>query len=152
MLDNGEVLISVGSDHNDRTLEVMWSEKLGKIYDSAKSKQMCPAVVANDAWRYEDVKDHWDILNLRSYATVSGRRIKYQDFKLSVLVDLEYHFRRSPWLRKDGTILFGGSYNMLTQVSPDVYPPDFHFEVYDSFLNRTISHSYTIRSLEGQVS
>ena len=67
IMDRGEVLISVGSDHVDRTIEIMWTDALGKVYDSAKSKQMAPAVVARDAWRYEDVKDHWDQLNLKTY-------------------------------------------------------------------------------------
>ncbi len=70
-----EVFISVGSDHNDRSLEALWTEALGKVYDSAKTKQMVPAVVAKDAWKYEDVKDHWDRLNLRSHITLNGKKI-----------------------------------------------------------------------------
>lgn len=159
IVDRGEVLISVGSDHNDRTLVCMWADALGKIYDTAKCKQMVPAVVAKDALRYEDIKDHWDRLNLRSYVTVSGKRIPYQNFTLSSLVDLEYHFRTNPWLKEDGVVLFGGSLSALPTVPPNVYqfqpsikglvfPPDFHFEVHDPVCNRTISHSYTIQCLE----
>ena len=150
IVDKSEVLISVGSDHNDRSLGTMWTKALGKVYDTAKSKQMVPAVVAKDAWRYEDVKDHWDKLNLRSYVTVSGRRTPYQNFTLSALVDLEYHFKTNPWLKEDGVVLFGGSGGGLSTVPRNVFPPDFHFEVYDPVLNRTISHSYTIRWLEEQ--
>jgi len=159
IVDKGEVLISVGSDHNDRTLGTMWTEALGKIYDTAKSKQMVPAVVARDAWKYEDVKDHWDRLNLRSYVTVSGGGMPYQNFALSDLVDLEYHFRTNPWLKEDGVVLFGGTSKTLPTVPPNVYqfqpsikglifPRDFHFEVYDPRLDRKISHSYRIQCLE----
>jgi len=150
IVDEDEVLISVGSDHNDRSLGIMWTEALGKVYDTAKSKQMVPAVVAGDAWEYEDVKGHWDRLNLRSYVTVSGKRLPYQDFTLAVLVDLEYHFRTNPWLKEDGVILFGGSSSALSTVPRNLFPPDFHFEVYDPVLNRAISHSYTIQWLEEQ--
>lgn len=156
----GEVLISVGSDHNDRSLETMWTEALDKIYDTAKSKQMAPAVMAKDAWKYEDILDHWDRLSMRSYVTVSGKKIPYQNFTLSVLVDLEYHFKVNSWLKENGVILFGGSWGALSTVPDDVYkfqssikglifPQDFHFEVFDPVLKRSISHSYTVRSLEG---
>lgn len=155
----GEILISVGSDHNDRSLETMWTAALGKIYDTAKSKQMVPAVIAKDAWKYEDVVDHWDRLNMKSYVTVSDKKIPYQNFTLSVLVDLEYHFKINPWLKENGTILFGGSWSALSTVPDNIYkfqssikglifPQGFHFEIFDPVLKRSISHSYTIRSLE----
>lgn len=151
IVDRGGVLISVGSDHNDRSLLSMWTESLGKIFDTDKSKQMCPAVVAKDAWLYEDVRDHWDSLNLRSYVTLSKERIPYQNFTLSDLVEIGYHFRTNPGLKKEGVVLFGGSSGVLPTVPPEVcrkyFPPDFHFEVHDPVLNRTISHSYLIRCI-----
>lgn len=163
IMDKGAVLISVGSDHNDRSVGInIWSDALGRVYDSAKSKQMVPAVVARDAWRYEHVRDHWDDLHLKSYVTVSGARIPYQDFRLRDLVDLEYHFRSEPWIKEDGVVLLGGSTGILPSVPSNVYqfqpsleglpglifPPDFHFEVHDPVLNRTISHSYRIMAIE----
>ena len=77
IVDSDEVLVSVGSDHNDRTIETMWADALGKVYDTAKQKQMVPTVVARDASKYEEIRDHWDRLNLRSYVTVSGKKIPY---------------------------------------------------------------------------
>ncbi len=159
IMDAGEIFISVGSDHNDRTLDMMWTEALGRVFDTAKAKQMAPAVVAKEAWRYEDVKDYWDQLNLRSYVTVSGEEIPYQNFALSELVDLEYHFKNQPELRDDGVVLFGGSRPALQSVPPNVYhfqssfkdlifPTAFRFEVHDPTLNRKISHKYTAISVE----
>jgi hypothetical protein len=160
IMDRGEVLISVGSDHVDRTIEIMWTDALGKVYDSAKSKQMAPAVVARDAWRYEDVKDHWDQLNPKSHVIVDGRKIAYQDFTVAKLMDLEYHFKALPWLREDGVVLFCGSSTTLASVPPDVYrvyqrpspnlkfPSGFEFELHDPILQRVISHSYEILSVE----
>jgi hypothetical protein len=155
----GEIFVSVGSDHNDRTLYRLWTQALGKVGDTAKSKQMCPAVVASSAWRYADVKDHWDILNLKSFVTVGGAKIPFQDFRLTDLVDLEYHLRTNPSLREDGTVLFGGSSEMLPNVPSNIYkgqallqglifPRDFAFELVDPVLQRKISHSYVIASLE----
>lgn len=159
IFDGGEIFISVGSDHNDRTLLYLWTEALGKVYDTAKSKQMCPAVVARCAWRYEDVKDHWDELNLRSFVSVNGSQIPFQDFKLAELVDLEYHLRTDPSLKSDGTILFGGSSGALSSVPSNIFsgqsslrgvtfPPDFLAELDDPVLGRKISHLYKISSIE----
>jgi hypothetical protein len=159
IVEDGEVLVSVGSDHNDRTLVSLWTEALGKVYDTAKSKQMVPSVVARDAWRYEEIIDHWDQLILRSHVTVAGLRIVYQDFPLANLVDPQYHFRSSPELREDGNVLFGGSSDAAPGVPSGVYQfqgsikdltfaPDFHFEIYDPVLKRKISHGYDIVSLE----
>ncbi len=44
MVHQGEIFISAGSDHNDRTMEELWTSKLGKVFDTAKSKQMVPGV------------------------------------------------------------------------------------------------------------
>ncbi len=160
IMDRGDVLISVGSDHVDRTIEIMWTDALGKVYDSAKSKQLAPAVVAKEAWRYEDVKDHWDQLNPKSQIIVDGRRIPYQDFTLAQLLDLEYHFTALPWLRDDGVVLFCGSSLTLPSVPDDVYrvyqrpspslkfPSVFEFELHDPILHRAISHSYEVSSIE----
>lgn len=160
IVDRRDVLISVGSDHVDRTVEIMWTDALGKVYDSAKSKQMAPAVVAKDAWRYEDVKPHWDQLNVKCYVIVDGRKIPYQDFSMSTLVDLEYHFKTVPWLKEDGVVLFCGSARTLPTVPPDIYqvyqrpnpnlkfPSKFELELHDPALKRTITHYYDVLPIE----
>ena len=150
IIDKGEVLISVGSDHDDVSLETMWTETLGKVYDSAKTKQMCPSVIASDAWLYADIRDHWNELGLRSWVTLEGERALYQDFVLGRLMDLEYHFQSSPWLREDGVVFFGGSAVSLPDMPSNAHAPDFHLEAHDPVLNRTISHSYEVRCLDPQ--
>jgi hypothetical protein len=161
IFDQEDVLITVGSDHNDRSL-VEITTPLGKIHDSAKSKQMVSAVVAAQTWKYEDIKGHWDDLILRSYVNVSGERTAYQDYCLRELLDLDYYFDKHAWLNQDGTIFFGGTSGTLPSV-PDniftleapvnkmkelIFPNNFEFQIHDPILDRTISHSYSIRSLE----
>jgi hypothetical protein len=161
IFDGADVFVSVGSDHGDRTIETMWTDALGKVYDTAKIKQMCPCVVAKDAWLYGDVKDHWDRLRLKSYITLSGRRTAYQDSDVSALLDLEFHLKNNPWLRKSGTVLFCGTVDTLKELPPEVYqfqqhcqglvfPTDFYFELHDPVLNRSISHVYRVSSVEPQ--
>ncbi len=155
----GDLFVSVGSDHNDRSLEELWTVMLGKVYDTAKSKQMVPAVVAREAWPYEDIKGHWDDIVLKSFITESGHKIPYQEFRLGELLDLDYYLDRCSWLKEDGSILLGGSGDILPSVPQNVYqgqsslqevtfPSDFHFEIFDPVLERTIAHSYKVSSLE----
>jgi hypothetical protein len=159
IFDGADILVSVGSDHGDRTIETMWTDALGKVYDTAKIKQMCPCVVANNAWLYEDVKDHWNRLRLKSYVTLSGRKTTYQDSDVSALLDLEFHLKNNPWLRKSGTVLFCGTVDTIKELPPEVYqfqqhcqglvfPTDFYFELHDPVLNRSISHGYGVTSVE----
>ncbi|MAE61255.1 MAG: hypothetical protein CMJ49_07845 [Planctomycetaceae bacterium] len=155
----GELFISVGSDHNDRSIDQMWTEMLGKVSDTAKSKQMAPAVVATTAWRYEDIKAHWDGIALNSYVTIDDRRVAYQAFTLGDLLDLEYYLALGDWLSADGSVLFGGSNHLLPTIPSHVFqmqrsaegvvfPDDFQFEMIDSILSRRIEHAYTIHALE----
>ena len=155
----GSIYVSVGSDHNDRSLNELWTSMLGKISDTAKTKQMVPAVVARDAWLYGDVKDHWDEIVLKSFVTASGRRVPYQEFKLGDLLDLEYYVESASWFQGDGSVLLGGSGGMVPDMPDHIYqgqvrfegvtfPGDFHFEMLDPVLNRSLSHGYDVVSLE----
>ena len=64
------MLIGVGSDHTDREVET---------YSVPVSKQMCVKPVSKDVWRYDEVKDHFDDLLLRAWATENGEKKLYQD-------------------------------------------------------------------------
>jgi hypothetical protein len=51
--------VAVGSDHTDRTAETV---------GVTLSKQLCAKPVASAAWRYDEVRPHWERLILRSWA------------------------------------------------------------------------------------
>ncbi len=51
-----DLWLTVGSDHTDRSAET---------YSVAPSKQLCPKVIANQAWRISEIKDHADQVLLR---------------------------------------------------------------------------------------
>jgi hypothetical protein len=161
IIDKDEILVSVGSDHNDRSLESLCGKDLGKVYDSVKSKQMAPAIVAKEAWRYDDLKEHWDELKLKSFITILGKRITYQDFTLDKLLNPTYYFSRVGIEKEDGLFLFGGTHPALQSVPSNVYrfqpsinglifPQDFNFEIQDQKNKRKISHSYTVKHIEEQ--
>ena len=69
LFDQDKVYVGVGSDHTDRKLEQ---------HNILAAKQMCANVISAEVWRYEEVKDHWDDLILRSWVEKDGQRQLYQ--------------------------------------------------------------------------
>jgi hypothetical protein len=154
-----KLYLTVGSDHNDRSLEIMWTEMLGKVHDTAKSKQMVPAVLASEAWLYDEVKNHWDNIIISSSVTVSNKLVLYQRYPLSELLNIEYYTDKENWILEEGSVLLGGSGPLVNSVPNNVYkgqthldgvtfPVDFHIEISDPVLDRSISHQYDVISLE----
>ena len=66
---NNEWWLTVGSDHTDRKVET---------YSVAVSKQMCPKPIATAAWRWSDVVDYQDEIELHSRILENGTWIPYQ--------------------------------------------------------------------------
>ena len=73
---DGEMYVSIASDHTDRKLET---------YSVALSKQVCVKPVARAAWPLADVAGHWDELVIRSYIVENGERVLYQEGLLASL-------------------------------------------------------------------
>jgi hypothetical protein len=72
----GEILLGAGSDHTDRK-----AESAGITL----AKQMCAKVVAADVWSLRDVEGHWDELIIRSWATIGGERVLYQEGEVTAM-------------------------------------------------------------------
>lgn len=72
----GRLWLGVGSDHTDRRVEA-WSIPV--------AKQACAKPIAPAIWPLDEVAGDWDRLELRAWATVSGRRTLYQDGTLAEL-------------------------------------------------------------------
>ncbi len=60
--------VTVGSDHTDRKAETI---------GVSLSKQLCAKPIAAQAWRYDEVKPHWDRLVLRSWIFEQRNRTLY---------------------------------------------------------------------------
>lgn len=131
------LLIGIGSDHTDRELEAA---------SVARSKQVCPKPVGDTLWRFDDVREHWDALELRSYATVGSVRRRYQAGPVAKMLDpraLLYKFGSGPSL-PPGTAMFCGT----LPVEGDIAPAErFEVELVDTVRGRTLRHEYTARVL-----
>ena len=134
---DGAFLVGLGSDHTDREVE-----KSGVTI----SKQMCPKPVAATLWRYDEVKDHWDDLVLRSHAVDRGERTLYQEGPVTTMRDpmeLVAGYAGSQAARP-GLAMFCGTLAVHGGVRP---MERFEIELEDPVLGRRITHAYGITEL-----
>ena len=132
----GALWVGTGSDHTDREVEA---------YGVSVSKQMCEKPIAPMFWRFEDVAAHWDRLMLRSYATIGGSRVLYQEGSVATMrhpEDLLARFARDGL--SDGTLMFCGTLSVHGGLRP---AERFEFELEDPVKGRTIQHGYDVVSL-----
>ena len=131
-----ETYVAAGSDHTDREIE----------RDSIPvSKLVCPNVVSPDVWRLDEVVDHWDAIELRSWTERDGERIRYQDASVDrikppgELLDLVEERLRAPLA---GTAVFSGSVATLTDEL--ICGDRFEVELYDPELDRSLTAAYDV--------
>lgn len=136
LLTSDAMYVTVGSDHTDRELET---------FNVEKSKQACPKIIAEQAWLYEDVRDHWDEIILRSYATKGGERALYQEARLDVLIDPDTLLGlEGGKYRREGAVVFSGTIPTMRGI---IYADRFEMEMQDPKLSPSISHGYSINVL-----
>lgn len=129
--------LGVGSDHTDRQAETM---------GIALSKQLCGKVVGRGLWRLEEVAAHWEQLIIRSYATIEGARVLYQEGRLAAMrhpADLLERLDGSAALRP-GAAMFCGTVGAIGGIRPAAR---FEMELVDPVRGRTLSHGYNIVAL-----
>lgn len=133
----GELLVSLTSDHTDRGLETA---------SVALSKQVCTKPVGSEAWRFQDVAAHWDQLMIESYITEDGKRVQYQSGPLSALLhpmDLIARYVKSEKLPA-GVAMSCGTVGTQGAIRPAAR---FEMSLIDPVLNRSLTHRYDIETL-----
>jgi hypothetical protein len=134
---NGRIFVGVGSDHTDRKVET---------YNITVSKQMCDKPLAPEVWDFAEIADHWDQILLRSFATIDGARVLYQEGTLNGMLPVEDLITGGfgDAALADGCVLFGGTFAALGGIHP---ASRFDFEIEDPVLKRSIRHGYDVVSL-----
>jgi hypothetical protein len=122
--------VTVGSDHTDRKAETV---------GVTLSKQLCAKPVSQNAWRYDEVKPHWERLMLRSWT--DGEL--YQEGPVTAIRSPEDLMKRYGGL-KVGYAMFGGT---LAAIGGIRGGERFKMELEDPVLRRKLSHEYRIRVL-----
>ncbi len=136
-VDAGELFVGVGSDHTDRTLET---------HSVALSKQICAKPVGRTAWRFSDVRDHWDEIVLRSWITDEAGEHLYQEGAAGSLRSPEELVRSylgdAPL--PQGLCMSCGTVPVIGGIRPAA---SMRIELFDERLGRRIDHCYAVRVL-----
>lgn len=133
----GRVFVGVGSDHTDRKVEA---------YGVTVSKQMCDKPLAPVLWNLADIADHWDRIVLRSFATINGARVLYQEGRLDGMLGVDDLIARGfdGGRLPDGCAVFGGTFAAKGGIRSATR---FEFEIDDPVLKRSIRHGYDVIEL-----
>ncbi len=127
--------LGLGSDHTDRGLERT---------SVAKSKQVCQKPVARELWRFSDIADHCDQLELRSFIEIDGARTPYQSGTAAAMLPpqaLVKDLISRGGSFEPGAAMFCGTLATLSAIRPS---QRFEMELHDPVLNRTIRHAYAV--------
>lgn len=136
--DGGETFVGIASDHTDREVET---------YGVTVSKQMCEKPCSSTLWRLADVEGHWDSLILRSYATIDGKRVLYQEGPVTAMhapADLLARFASHGEAFEDGTAMLCGTLAAIGGIRP---AQQFEVVLEDPVLGRTLRHAYAVEFL-----
>lgn len=131
-------LVGIGSDHTDREAEA-WSV--------AHSKQVCAKPVGAQVWRLDQVIDHWDDLQMASYATIDGEEALYQEGPVTGLLHPAELLKRfgldKPELAPGQAMLCG-----TLPVIGELRPADaFRIMLKDPVSGLELQHRYDIQTL-----
>lgn len=138
----GELLLTVGSDHSDRRLE---------SHSIPKAKNICLNVMARDAWPYREVREHFGQLELSCHVVRGGVRSLYQMGPCKGLLAPECWVddlrQRSQGLNH-GLVFFSGT---IATVAGLAVGEAYEFSLADPVLKREITHRYACEVLTGAI-
>ncbi|MFN2361547.1 MAG: DUF2848 domain-containing protein [Marinobacter sp.] len=131
-------LVGIGSDHTDREAEA-WSV--------AHSKQVCAKPVSFQLWRLDSVIDHWDELQMASYATIDGEEALYQEGPVTGLLHPAELLRRFGLDNAElapGQAMLCGTLPVIGELRP---AQAFRMVLKDPVTGRELQHRYEIQTL-----
>ncbi|MFJ7934191.1 DUF2848 domain-containing protein [Sporosarcina sp. NPDC096371] len=139
---NNTMYVTVGSDHTDRKLET---------FSVAMSKQACPNILAQEVWKFEDVANHWDQIELTCWIKSNGKEELYQKGTCGDLMSpkaLIENFEEME-INRDGNVFYSGTIG--TVGSSLAYGDEYVIEMKDPVLDRVITHHYRLEYLQEEI-
>jgi hypothetical protein len=132
--------VAVGSDHTARDLERV---------DIEESKKACSKPVSTEVWPYEEVRRQWDQIIARSWASVDGEEVLYQEAPLGELLpipEIAQTLEQKTLEKADGAAIFLGTVPLLTDGF--VFSDRYRIELHDPANVRHLSFAYQARHTE----
>ena len=137
VFDGNDAYLTLGSDHTDRAAEAI---------DIALSKIACPKPLATGAWRFGEVANHADELQVRSWISSGGEETLYQQGRLGELMDLDELIDATPFAaRPDRFVLFTGTFGAIGGIRP---ADRFRAALDDPVTGRSITLDYHVDVLD----
>lgn len=112
----------------------------------ALSKQLAAKVLSRTAWRVSDFMDVWDAMMIRSWATINGEKVLYQEAALGSILspqELIQQYTGGDTLPV-GTVMMSGTPAAIGGIRP---ADRFDMEIADKLGTRRLSQGYTIEAL-----
>ena len=135
LVHGGQVYIGIGSDHTDREAEAG---------DVLLAKQRCGKPVGKGFWRFEDVREHWDRVELRSWLYAGGEETAYQKGRADAVKRPEEILqllaeRGAP---TEDAVIFSGTVPLLAGY---LFENEMRCELFDPVLDRKLELTYQLR-------
>lgn len=141
-IKDDKTYIGIGSDHTDRALEQ---------FSMPNAKEICPNVMSESLWDYDEIKNHWDEIEISSYTREhkNDKEILYQKANLSSILhpnDLKEIIKKQ-LINQDlnETIIFSGTIPILTDHT--IYGEYFGCKLFDPRLQRSITCNYEVQTV-----
>jgi len=136
---DGKWYLGLGSDHTDRELETVSIQK---------SKQVCSKPISSNFWSLDEVENHFDDIEMRSWMIVDGVKKEYQTGKLGEFLsprELLKIIEERGFDTKTDMVVFCGTLPIIS--GEFIYGEAFEAELYDSINNQKITLSYNVHIL-----
>ncbi|MYL53893.1 DUF2848 domain-containing protein [Pontibacillus yanchengensis] len=135
--EEGDIYVTVGSDHTDRGLETVSIQK---------SKQVCDKPLATELWKLEDVKDHWDKLELSAYTYDQGEETLYQSHSIEAILHVDdlLTYMKEKELPTKQNVVYCGTVPLLEGFK---YGDAFQVTLKDPVYDRSITKKYSVKRL-----
>lgn len=125
--------LGLGSDHTDRELE---------SHSVAASKQACVKPVAKQVWELDSVINHLDDILLRCSIREKHETVLYQSGSLAAIKPLQSLI--DDVNLSENAAMLCGTLAAIGSVRPAT---EYHMELEDPILNRTITLTYKVKEL-----
>ena len=102
------------------------------------AKPICPVL-----WEYEEIRDHWDQILLRSWQTLGGTETAYQEGSLADILppDVILKELNERVGEIDNCVIFSGTVPVLNGFH---YGTNFRYEMEDPVLGRKLCYDYDV--------
>lgn len=135
---DGQMYITVASDHTDRKLEAV---------SVGKSKQVCDKILGDTFWKVEEIIEHWDQIKLSSKVTDTSGWQAYQKGTLKDILPLDdlVQLISADESASSKPALLSGTVPLLGGQA--IYTNHCEIRMSDPVLNREICKEYQILNL-----